>query len=92
MKIIFKESFLIRLENQIEFISLDSPRRALKFKSELFKRIREIPQNPFQFRKSIYFDDPSIRDLIFKGYCIVFRISESIEIFGFVKFQNTPTD
>ncbi len=31
MKILFKESFLKRLENQIEYISLDSPKRARKF-------------------------------------------------------------
>jgi len=45
------------------------------------------------FRKSIYFDDDSIRDLIFKGYTVVFRINNSqIEVFGFVKFQENPTD
>lgn len=50
MKIVFKESFLQRFENQI-------------------------------------------RDLIFKGYTIVFRINnKQIEIFGFIKYQRTPTD
>jgi hypothetical protein len=91
MKILFKESFVIRLEKQIQFISLDSPIRARKFKTELLLRIKEIPRGPYHHRKSIYFNDEMIRDMIFKGYTIVFRINQDIiEIFGFVKFQNKP--
>jgi plasmid stabilization system protein ParE len=93
MKIVFKDTFLNRLESQIEYISLDSRTRAVKFKSDLFKKIKEIPQRPHSYRKSIYYEDETIRDLIFKGYTIVFRLTEkSIEVFGFVKFQNEPTD
>jgi len=93
MKIVFKDTFLNRLESQIEYISLDSRTRAVKFKSDLFKKIKEIPQRPHSYRKSIYFEDETIRDLIFKGYTIIFRLTEkSIEVFGFVKFQNEPTD
>ena len=56
-------------------------------------KIKETPERPLSYRKSIYFEDETIRDLIFKGYTIVFRLTkESIEIFGFVKFQKEPTD
>ncbi len=93
MKVVFKDTFLYRLVSQIEYISLDSPARARRFKSDLFNRIKEILSNPYQFRKSIYFEDETIRDLIFKGYTIVFRITkENIEVFGFVKHQKEPTD
>ncbi len=93
MKIVFKDTFVNRLASQLEYIAFDSPERARKFKSDLFVRIKEIPNNPFRFRKSIYFKDENIRDLVFKGYTIVFRINEnSIEVFGFVKFQNKPYD
>ena len=93
MKILFKDTFIDRLESQIEYISIDSIARARKFKSEILKKINEIPSNPYQYRKSIYFEEESIRDLIFKGYTIVFRITdESIEVFGFVKYQKNPTD
>jgi plasmid stabilization system protein ParE len=93
MKIVFKDTFVKRLEKQIDFISLDSPKRARKFKNDLLLRIREIPENPTRFRKSIYFDSDEIRDLVFKGYTVVFRInSNQIEIFGFVKYQNSITD
>lgn len=46
---------------------------------------------PYQHKKSIYFDDPDKRDLIFNGYTIVFRIKpkkQVIEVFGFIKHQN----
>lgn len=93
MKILFKESFLRRLENQIDYIALDSPARARIFKSKLLAHIRQIPNHPYQYRKSIYFEDKNIRDLIYKGYTIVFRITDTtIEIFGFVKYQDSPTD
>ena len=93
MKIIYKDSFVNRLENQIDYIAQDNPSAANKFRKELINRIREIPKNPLRFRKSIYFNDKSIRDLIYKGYTVVFRISnEIIEVFGFVKFQQNPTD
>ena len=93
MKIVFKETFLHRLESQIDYISRDSITRAKKFKSDLLRKIKEIPENPYIYRKSIYFEDENIRDLIFKGYTVVFRVTvERVEIFGFVKHQKEPTD
>jgi plasmid stabilization system protein ParE len=70
-RIIFKDTFINRLENQIEYISLDNTARARKFKNELLERLKDIPNNPFKYRKSIYFDDINVRDFIFKGYTIV---------------------
>jgi len=93
MKIEFKESFLTKLGKQIDFIANDSPSQARKFKDKLLKRIKEIPKRPYSYRKSIYFNDEKIRDLIYKGYTIVFRITEKrIEVLGFVKYQKDPTD
>lgn len=93
MKLVFKDTFISRLESQIEFIAKDSPSNARKFKSALLKKIKAIPEHPYQYRKSIYFEDETIRDLIFKGYTIVFRIAENrIEVFGLVKYQKDPTD
>lgn len=93
MKILFSESFLYRLESQIEYISKDSPARARKFKAELLAKIKAIPKRPLSHRKSIYFEDETVRYLIFKGYIVVFRLTgNTIEVFGFVKFQNEPSD
>jgi len=50
-------------------------------------------ENPYRFRQSIYFDDSSIRDLVFKGYVVVYKIrDESIDVFGLTKYQATPID
>ncbi len=93
MKIIYKDSFVNRLGNQLDYIAQDSPSAARKFKQELLNRIRSIPKNPLIYRKSIYFNDKTIRDLIYKGYTIVFRLNNDIvEVFGFVKQQDNPID
>ena len=91
MKISFKDTFIYRLENQLEFIVRNNPANSRKFKNELFNLIKAIPSNPRKHRKSIWYDDEDIRDVIFKGYTVVFRINkETIEVFGFVKYQETP--
>jgi len=95
MRIIFKDTFLQRLSRQIDYIASDSPKRARKFKNDVLNEIRRIPDMPYANRKSIYFDNDQIRYLIFKGYTIVYRINkedQSIEIFGFTKYQDKPTD
>lgn len=48
---------------------------------------------PYSIRKSVFFDRNDIRDLIYKGYIIVYKISEdekSTEVFGFVKWEENP--
>jgi len=93
VKISFKDTFVVRLGKQLDYIAIDSPANARRFKNDIFKLINRIPSNPFKHRKSIYFDDQNIRDLIFKGYTIVYRINNNvIEVFGFVKYQNNPVD
>mgnify|MGYP003706102285 CR=1 FL=1 len=93
MKIIYKETFVVRLEKQLKYISENSPKSAKKLKTEFIQRIKTNPDNPYLFRKSIYFENDSVRDLIHKGYTIVFRINENqIEIFGLTRFQENPTN
>jgi hypothetical protein len=61
----------------------------------LLKEIKKIPSHPYAYRKSIYFDEHCVRDLIYRGYIVVFHINEkddAIDVFGFVKHQQKPTD
>jgi len=47
---------------------------------------------PFKNRKSIYFEEKNIRELIFKAYKIIYRIKSDkkiIEVFGFIKQEKT---
>lgn len=93
MKLKITKGFRDKLNAQIDFISKDKPTVARKFKNEIIEKIREIPSIPFKNRKSIFFDRDDIRDLIFKGYILVYRVnqqSKEIEVFGFTKYEQNP--
>lgn len=93
MRIKLTSSFRNSLNSQIRFIAQDKPKAARKFKNDLLTRIRKIPQMPYSNRKSIFFEDEEIRDMVFKGYVVVYRINtdkEMVEVFGFTKYQEKP--
>ena len=37
---------------------------------------KNLPNFPFKFRKSEYFDNEKIRDMIYKGYTVIYRVNE----------------
>jgi hypothetical protein len=44
---------------------------------------------PYKYRKSIYFDNEDIRDMIFKGYITVYKINQNqIVIVGISKYKD----
>lgn len=94
MKVDILEEFSLKLNAQVKYIAKDKPLAARKFKSHVIqavKNLRSIP--PYQNRKSTYYEDENIRDLIFKGYTITYRIlpeEELIEVFGFINYQEKP--
>ncbi len=93
MKVRFKMSFRDRLNEQVTYIARDKPKAARVFKNEIILRIKEIPKQPYSYRKSIFFNRNDIRDLVFKGYLVVFKINEkneAIEVFGFTKWEENP--
>jgi len=93
VKIKYKESFVDRLERQLIYIAADNPRAAQKLKKDIVGKLKAMALHPHSCRKSIFFDDNTIRDLVFKGYTVVFRITEThIEVFGFVKHQQNVVD
>ena len=60
---------------------------------DVFKQIKGLTYMPYKNRKSIDYGDNFIKDLIFKGYVITCRISETkqeIEVFGFIKYLVKP--
>lgn len=74
MKIKLTIEFNYDLNDIVYFIAKDKPLAARKFKIELIKNIKKDLQNPFIFKKSIYFDDDNVRDYTFKGYTVVFKV------------------
>jgi plasmid stabilization system protein ParE len=93
MRLRILTSFGDKLNDHIEYIVKDKPAAARKFKSEVIKRIKGISKMPYANRKSIFFDREDIRDLVFKGYVIVYKINtenQTIDVFGFTKYENDP--
>ena len=91
MKIVRSQKYIAALQEIMRFISLDSKKRALAFRSQIDKQISSLADMPYKCRKSIYFDDEHIRDLIYKGYTIVYKVDERedlIVIVGIKKHQN----
>jgi len=74
MQIKLDEEFEKNFETIFKHISKDKILASKNFKKELFQQIKNIPNFPYKYRKSIYFDDENIRDMIFKGYTIVYKV------------------
>ena len=74
MQIEFDEKFEISFRIILEYIARDKLSASNKFKENLFKQIKNLPNFPYKHRKSIYFTDENIRDMIFKGYTINYEI------------------
>ena len=90
MKIVKQVSFNDKFKTILRFIALDSAYNAKKFKNNILKKIINLSYMPYKCRKSIYFDDENIRDLIFKGYVVVYKIDtkeKKIIILGINKYQ-----
>lgn len=91
MKIEILKSFSDKLDHQVDYIAQDKPKAARKFRKDVISKIRSLKQNPFKCRKSLFSDDESVRDLIFKGYVITFRINKThdlISVFALIKYQD----
>lgn len=78
-----------RFENELfeiyAFIAEDSINRADTFAASLKQNIEKIPYMPYKHRQSIKSTDKQVRDMIFMGYVVVYRVNESknrIEIIG----------
>jgi len=61
----------------LDFIAQDKLSASEIFLNELDQLINNLPNFPFKFRKSKYFDNENIRDLIYKGYTIIYRVNEA---------------
>ena len=70
------DRFYQELEDILNFISIDSPNRALKFYDDLIEKIEKIPLNPYIYRKRDSLNNNNDKELIFKGYTIPIHIDE----------------
>ncbi len=92
MKIIKDPKFNEEFNTILRFIDLDSKPRAINFKNELISKVKDLPYMPYKYRKSHYFEDVNIRDYIFKGYVIPYKVDidkNTLFILGIVKYKES---
>ena len=74
MNIRYEKQFQNALYAIFSYISKDKPSASHNFKKELKSKIEDMSHNPKIYRASYYFDNENYRDLIFKGYTIIYKI------------------
>ena len=93
MKIIRSRKFQINLLITLKYIANDKVSASKNFQKELDKLIKNIPNFPFKYKQSIYFNDKNIRDLTYKKHTINYEVNleeNSIEILDIFN-QNKPS-
>ncbi len=92
MKIVESKQFKDELKAIAYYIRRDNVAASVAFVQTLKKKIKLLAGSPYQYRKSIYFNHDNIRDMVYKGYTIVYEIDseekrlELLSIFN----QNLP--
>ena len=74
MQIIRDSNYLSSLEYVLDFIASDSLNKALIFLDKLDDKIDNLPYMPYKYRKSLYYNNENVRDMIFKGYTLPYMI------------------
>ncbi len=90
MRLKINQRFSKKLLKQIQFIAEDKPEAAAKFYADIFQELNLLTLYPYKHRQSIYSKEVAVRDLVFKGYTITYRINEAdgvIEVFSLLKYQ-----
>ena len=88
MQIKRSRKYLAKLFSILEYIAKDKIIASQKFKNDLDKKIKDIIHFPYKNRQSIYFDNENIRDMIFKGYTIVYEINSDEKIIEILDIFN----
>jgi len=74
----------------LEYIAKDNISAMIKFRRELNQQIGNLINSPYKYRKSFYFGDENIRDMVFKGYTIIYEINDSTIEIQSIFNQNLP--
>ena len=93
MKLKITKSFKVQLKLQVDFIAQDKPAAAQKFKDDILIQLAKLINMSYSNRRSIFFNNVNIRDIVFKGYVIAYKIDkkeDEIIVFGFNKYQQNP--
>jgi len=92
MTIVRTEAYQKELLLILKHIANDKITASKKFNKDLNEQINNIPNFPYKYRKSIYFNNDNVRDMVFKKYTINYEINlnkNTIFIFSIFN-QNKP--
>ena len=82
--------FKIQLQQILEHIAKDKVSAMRQFRKELNEQIDDLVDMPYKYRKSYYYDDENVRDMVYSGYTTIYKIYDNhiliVEIFN----QNLP--
>ncbi len=76
MKIIWTELAVSRLENVVDFISIDNPDAAEKFAIKIFTKVEKLVEQPEMGRKIKELNRKDVREILEGNYRIIYRIEE----------------
>lgn len=81
MKLLWSEQALLDVEHIRDYIWQDSPAYAQPFIERLLNATRRLPDFPQSGRPMPEANSPSIREVIYQGYRIIYRLRpDTIEI------------
>lgn len=77
----------------LDYIAQDKFSASEKFKNELDELINNLPTFPYKYKKSIYFNNDNIRDMVYKGYTIIYRVNLEKNTIYIIRIfnKNKPT-
>jgi len=79
------------LNEIIDYIAQDSLEYALSFYEEVREKVENLVKFPKMGRKVPELDDPNIRELILRNYCLIYRIFvEKIQIIRLIHGSRIP--
>ena len=75
MKVIESRQFKDELRAIAFYIKKDKLSASIDFVKNLKKTIKRLVDFPYQYKKSIYFDNDEIRDMVYRGYTVIYEIN-----------------
>ena len=88
MKIVIENSFATPFLQILSTIAEDKKSAAIKFNKELKEKLNLLKDSPYMCRKSLYFEDEKYRDMIFRGYTIIYKVeNDIIKVLDIFKWQ-----
>lgn len=78
MRIEKKPKYFRSLTIILTFIAKDKISAAQNFEHDLNAKLKNLPDSPYAYRQSYYYDDEKYRDLTYKGYTVIYKIADEV--------------